>query len=171
MPEPNIAPLPSEEITFPITALGTVAHDWLSTSGDKVEDVRLLNDGKYIYYETDLIPEVPIHAIVKFTLNLGGLTISSAPYEAQVIPCEVDFLSSYPPGGGIWTSQQVQDYEPECADNIFLKIDSLRSDTSALPICDIVSAGIRATIQYDVVYNKIQTRVLKLEKLVKYVPA
>ena len=163
-------PIPPEIMTFPITALGTVGNDWLCTIGNKVAAVQDAEDGDYIYFEKPLEPEVPIHAYIKFTLNLGGLTISSSAYEAQVEPQVVEFLSVNAPGSTGWTMQQVQDCELEPADNTFLEIQSLKAE-EAPPTCSVVSAGLRATISFEVVGDVIEHRVLKLEKLLKYDPA
>jgi len=174
MPEQRtaIAPLPTEEMTFPVTALGTVANDWLSSSGNKVTDVQLLDDGKFIYIETPFLPEEPIITVIKFTLNLGGLTISSPAYETEQFPFihTVDFLSLNAPGSTGWTMQQFLDYELESADETFVKMQSFKAEQGP-PTCSIIKAGLRASLQHAPIGAKIQRRVLKLEKLLKYEPA
>ena len=160
-------PIPPEIMTLPVTALGTVGDDWLCTSPDKVEAVQDAGDGEYIYFEKPYEPEVAIHAIIKFNLNLGGITISTPAYEAQVIPQVVEFYSDNVPGGTGWTMEECQYCELECADNTFLEIQSFKAD-DGLPTCDVISVGIRATIAFEVVGAVIQRRVLKLEKLLKY---
>ena len=162
-------PLPFEK-TFPCYAV-TGANDWLSQSGNKVTDVKYLDDGKFIYYETDLIPEEPIESIIKLNINLGGLSISSPACQAQQALATFDFLSPDAPFATGWTWQQFQDFEIECADNTFLKMQGYTVRVPDILGWVIAEAGIRATIQYEVVYDKVQHQVLKLEKLLKYVLA
>ena len=165
-------PLPLE-MTFPCTQTGQF-NDWLSFSGNKVTDVKLLDDGKYIFFETGLIPEEPIDTIIKLNINLGGLSISSPAYEALQFPLmnTVDFVSADAPNSTGWTLAQFQAFEVECADTTFLKVQSYKTKVpDLLPSWQIIGAGVRATLQHSPVRGNIQRRVLKLEKLLKYVLA
>lgn len=155
-------------LTFPCFATGQF-NDWSSSSGNKVTDVKILDDGKYIYTDIELIPEEPLDVIVKLNINLDGLSISSPAYEAVQHPdvFTVDFLSGDAPNSTGWTFEQARDFEVECADNTFLSVQSFKTKVPT-PITPwvILQAGIRATIQFLVVGNQVQRRVLKLEKLI-----
>lgn len=165
MMTPPIEPL---EMTFPCTGIGQM-NDWLSSSGNKVTDVQSIADSHYIHTDYDLIPEVPLDVVIKLNINLGGLSISSPAYEALQHPYTntVDFVSSDAPNSTGWTAEQFQDFEVECADNTFLSVQSFTTEAS-IPTCSIISAGIRATIQFLVVGDQVERRVLKLEKLLRY---
>lgn len=157
--------MPLEKV-FGVTGLGQFG-DWLSSSGNKIDDVRHIYDGKHIYLLSDLIPE-----IVKFDLNLGGIVISSNGYNAPEYPnsLNIDFLSVDAPGHTGWTLEQLQDFEIECADHTFNLIQSFKCRVpNPIQSWNIISAGVRASIQSGATLDVRELRVLKMEKLLKYV--
>ena len=156
------------EKVFPVSGLGQV-NDWRSISGNKVLDVKYLNDGKYIYLPSDYIPE-----IIKFDLILNTFVISSEPYFPPEFPNiqTLDFVTANAPGmpGTTgWTTEQFQEMEIEVADNTFDQMQGFQAFVpNPIVPWNIVAAGLRATIQFGAQLDQIEIRVLKLEKLLKH---
>ena len=87
-------------------AIANQGDDWLSTSGDKVQDVAESNDSDYIYVPADSIPKK-----VYLILQLGTAQQISQVFDLPEEPSKliILFLKSLAPDNTAWTIQKWND--------------------------------------------------------------
>lgn len=93
---------------YPAIAIAQQGNDWLSTSGDKVQDIADANDAHYIYVPSDLILQ-KVYVILHLQSRQGQLI--SPIYDLPEEPAKliIPFLSSVAPDGTAWTIQNFND--------------------------------------------------------------
>lgn len=143
-------------------------NDWKSTSGDKVADVLSSTDGEFIFLWSDTIPQA-----VVLVLNLDGWVVHSDTFMAPEYPATrtVSFYSTTDPNGNPWTLTNSNKTQGQVDDYNFYNEQSYKFYKQPTPLhpWTIASVGLKAVIQFGADLDQIQLRVLKIEKVLKYV--
>lgn len=99
---------------YPANAIANQGNDWLSTSGDKIQDVADADDSDYIYVRSGSIPQK-----LYVMLQLGTSQQISQVFDLPEEPSKLTilFLKPLAPDNAAWTIQKWNDMFAIVADS------------------------------------------------------